>query len=97
MEAMIYKSDIEFFRNHFNLYRRYMVSNARVEYTPPEYRAHENQCTWYIDNSTIVQAIDEASPPEIPSVFTFTPFRRFYQHIDDTSDIGNAQELNSAL
>nr|XP_027086582.1 uncharacterized protein LOC113708318 [Coffea arabica] len=87
VEAMIYKSDIEFFRNHFNLYKRYMISNARVEYTPLEYRAHENQCTWYIDNSTIVQAIDEASPPEIPSVFTFTPFRRFYQHIDDTSDI----------
>nr|XP_027091801.1 uncharacterized protein LOC113712521 [Coffea arabica] len=87
VEVMIYKSDIEFFRNHFNLYRRYMVSNARVEYTPPEYRAHENQCTWYIDNSTVVQAIDEASSPEIPPVFTFTPFRRFYQHIDDASDI----------
>nr|XP_027064184.1 replication protein A 70 kDa DNA-binding subunit B-like isoform X2 [Coffea arabica] len=87
VEAMIYKSDIEFFRNHFRLYMRYMLSNARVEYTPLEYRVRENQCTWYIDNSTVVQAMDEPNPPEIPPVFRFTPFRRFYQHIDDTSDI----------
>ena len=91
VEAMIYKSDIEFFRNHFRLYMRYMLSNARVEYTPLEYRVRENQCTWYIDNSTVVQAMDEPNPPEIPPVFRFTPFRRSYQHIDDTSDIGNMQ------
>ena len=94
---MIYKSDIEFFHNHFQLYKHYMLSNARVEYISLEYRAYENQCIWYIDNNTVVQAIDEPNFPEIPPVFTFTPFRRFYQYIDDTSDIGNKHSLNSTL
>ena len=74
-----------------------MISNARVEYTPLEYRAHENQCTWYIDNSTVVLATDEANSPEISLVFTLTTLRRFYQHNDDTSDIGNTLTLNSTI
>nr|XP_027108928.1 replication protein A 70 kDa DNA-binding subunit B-like [Coffea arabica] len=87
VEAMIYKSDIEFFRNHFQLYKRYILCNARVEYTPSEYFTHPNQCTWYIDNSTVVQAVNEVESPQIPAVFTFSPYRRFYQHMDDNTDI----------
>ena len=93
VEAMIYKSDIEFFRNHFQLYKRYILCNARVEYTPSEYSTHSNQCTWYIDNSTVVQAVNEVEAPQIPAVFRFSPYRRFYQHMDDNTDIGNQQIL----
>ena len=84
------KSDIEFFKDHFQLYKSYMISNARVERTQLEFRTHENQCNWIIDNSTVVEAIQEANPPQLPLTINFIPFKKFHQYIDDNTEIGTS-------
>ncbi|XP_071928195.1 replication protein A 70 kDa DNA-binding subunit B-like [Coffea arabica] len=86
-QALIYAGDIMFFRKYFEPYRRYYVSNARIQNVLPRYSTYPNECSWTIDNSTLVQEIDEVDPPLIPNVFNFANYNSVYQHIDTTDEI----------
>ena len=74
-----------------------MISNARVERTQLEYQTHENQCNWIIDNSTVVEAIQEPNPPQLPLTINFTHFKKFHQHIDDNSEIGTPLQQKNII
>lgn len=86
IEALICNTDIQYFKHHFQLYKRYLISNAKIQPDSSSTTSMRNR-TWIIDNCTIVQPIDEAQPPLIPQIFRFTPFTKLHQHIDDNSDI----------
>ncbi|CDP10339.1 unnamed protein product [Coffea canephora] len=58
-QALIYAGDIMFFRKYFEPYRRYYVSNARIQNVLPRYSTYPNECSWTIDNSMLVQEINE--------------------------------------
>nr|XP_027124128.1 replication protein A 70 kDa DNA-binding subunit D-like [Coffea arabica] len=83
IDALIYGSDIDFFRNHFQIYRRFVVSNARLQYADDDFTVERKTCTMIIDNSTVVEPLDEQQPP----LYQFTPFKKLCHQIDTNSDL----------
>ncbi|XP_071911771.1 uncharacterized protein [Coffea arabica] len=77
-QAMIYGGDIHFFKRHFQPFRRYYISNAKLETVQPRYSTYSNEYCWVIDNSTVVQQVYESEPPMLPDVFNFKPYGRIY-------------------
>nr|XP_027071810.1 replication protein A 70 kDa DNA-binding subunit B-like [Coffea arabica] len=63
---MIYGGDIHFFKRHFQPFRRYYISNAKLETVQPRYSTYSNEYCWVIDNSTVVQQVYESEPPMLP-------------------------------
>ena len=88
-QAMIYGGDIHFFMRHFQPFRRYYISNAKLETVQPRYSTYSNEYCWVIDNSTVVQEVHESEPPMLPDVFNFKLYGRIYEHIDIDEEIGN--------
>ena len=54
----------------------------------PRYSTYPNEFSWTIDNSMLVQKIDEVDPPQIPSAFNFANYNLVYEHIDTIDEIG---------
>ncbi|XP_071918923.1 replication protein A 70 kDa DNA-binding subunit D-like [Coffea arabica] len=84
---MIYGGDIHFFKRHFQPFRRYYISSAKLETVQPRYSTYSNEYCWVIDNSTVVQQVHESEPPMLPDIFNFKPYGRIYEHIDTDEEI----------
>ncbi|KAL3524885.1 hypothetical protein ACH5RR_013257 [Cinchona calisaya] len=82
VQALIFETDIPFFHQYFEPYKRHYISNAKVKYSDPNYATCHNECFWTIDNSTIVEQVNEQVPPEFPPIFQFTPFSKFFDHME---------------
>ncbi|KAL3502295.1 hypothetical protein ACH5RR_036744 [Cinchona calisaya] len=87
VQALIFGTDIPFFYQYFGSYKRYYIANAKVKYSDPNYATRQNECFWTIDNSTIVEQVNEQVPLEFPPIFQFTPFSKFFDYMEPYAHI----------
>ena len=87
--------EIEFgWKNFSQNFKNFRFQTTELPLSKIErYCTKENECTWIIDNSSVVQAVDEPEPPAFPPIFTFTSFNKLHRHIDDNTEI--SKHLNS--
>ncbi|CAH1431511.1 unnamed protein product [Lactuca virosa] len=81
VSALIYSSDLDFFENTFKPYNRYQISNANLRLTEPRFQLDSYEFSWTLSKQTLIEPIEEQTPPPLPCQFNFTPFSDLYKDV----------------
>ncbi|KAL2521563.1 Replication protein A 70 kDa DNA-binding subunit B [Forsythia ovata] len=87
VQATIYDTNIQAFQDQLIPSRTYLISNAAVRLTKPQYRSTVGEVQWTISGRTKVQELQEDHTAFISSAYVFTPFSGLYEHMDSKTDI----------
>ncbi|OIT05471.1 replication protein a 70 kda dna-binding subunit b [Nicotiana attenuata] len=92
VQAIMFNADIMHFEDLFDPFHTYLVSVAQVKDSSYLYGNSLNKFTWTIDRSTIVEPIENVTPPEDPlpppTRLTITAFDTFeYQPKESEFDV----------
>ncbi|KAL2499699.1 Replication protein A 70 kDa DNA-binding subunit B [Abeliophyllum distichum] len=87
VQATIYDTNIQAFQDQLLPSKTYLISNAAVRLTKPEYRSTVGEIQWTISGRTKVQELQEDHTAFISSTYVFTPFDRLHEHMDSKTDI----------
>ncbi|CAI9298596.1 unnamed protein product [Lactuca saligna] len=93
VSALIFSSYLEFYKNTFQAYKCYRISNAKLIPTEPRYRLSSYEHSWSLTKHTLVEPQPELSPPPLPCLFTFTPFSQMFKY----ADAGNNQNVRGVV
>ncbi|CAH1413861.1 unnamed protein product [Lactuca virosa] len=80
--ALVYSNDLDFFENTFKPYNRYQISNANLRLTEPRFQLDSYEFSWTLTKQTLIEPIEEQTPPPLPCQFHFTPFSELYKYAD---------------
>ncbi|KAL2505061.1 Nucleic acid-binding [Abeliophyllum distichum] len=86
VHATIYDANIPAYEDKLLLGKTYLISNAVVKLTKPQYQASMGEIQWTISGRTRVQEIDEDHSALISSAYNFVPFNRLEPYMDSNSD-----------
>lgn len=87
VHTTLYDSNIIAFEDQLQLSKTYIVSNALVKDTKPEYRASNGNVQWIISGKTRIEEVNENHMEFLFSTFSFTPFPELEKHMDSNNDI----------
>ncbi|KAL2535620.1 replication protein A 70 kDa DNA-binding subunit B-like [Forsythia ovata] len=90
VQATLYGQNITAFQDQLTLENTYLVSNAMVKITNPEYRAKSGEVQWIISGRTRIRKVEENNSNLIMSTYTFTDFEDFPNYMDSNIDISVA-------
>lgn len=83
----LYDGNITAFEDQLLLSKTYVISNALVKETKPEYRASNGDVQWIISGKTRVEELNENNMEFLFSTYTFTPFDQLDKYMDCDNDI----------
>ncbi|CAI9273576.1 unnamed protein product [Lactuca saligna] len=81
--ALVYSNDLDFFENTFTPYHRYQISNAILRLTEPRFQLDSYEFSWTLSRQTLIEPIEEQTPPPLTCQFHFTPFSELYKYADE--------------
>ncbi|KAL2459798.1 replication protein A 70 kDa DNA-binding subunit B-like [Forsythia ovata] len=87
VQATLYGQNITVFQDQLTLGNTYLVSNAMVKITNPEYMAKSGEVQWIISGRTRIRKVEENNSNLIMSTYTFTDFEDFPNYMDSNIDI----------
>ncbi|CAA2992121.1 Hypothetical predicted protein [Olea europaea subsp. europaea] len=87
VHTTLYDGNIIAFEDQLLLSKTYIISNALVKDTKPEYRASNGDMQWTISRKTRIQEVDENNMEFLFSTYTFTPFDELERYMDCNNDI----------
>ncbi|KAL2505488.1 Replication protein A 70 kDa DNA-binding subunit B [Abeliophyllum distichum] len=87
VQATIYDTNIQAFQDQLLPSKTYLISNAAIRLTKPQYRSTVGEIQWTISGRTKVQELQEDHTAFISSTYVFTPFDRLHEHMDSKTDI----------
>lgn len=82
VHTTLYDANIIAFEDQFHLSKTYIISNALVKDTKPEYRASNGNVQWIVSGKTRIQEIEENHMEFLFSTFSFTSFPELEKHMD---------------
>ncbi|CAI9281113.1 unnamed protein product [Lactuca saligna] len=82
VSALIFSDYLEFFKNTFQLYKRYRISNATLILTEPRYRLGSYEHSWSLTKKTLIEPQPDLTSPTLPNLFNFTPFSEMFKYAD---------------
>ncbi|CAH1417086.1 unnamed protein product [Lactuca virosa] len=82
VSALIISDYLEFFKNTFQVYKHYHISNAKLLPTEPIYRLGPYEHSSSLTKKTLVEPEPELTSPTLPCLFNFTPFSEMFKYAD---------------
>ncbi|XP_023749786.1 replication protein A 70 kDa DNA-binding subunit B-like [Lactuca sativa] len=83
VSALVYSNDLDFFENTFKPYNRYQISNANLRLMEPRFQLDSYEFSWTLSRQTLIEPIEEQTPPPLSCQFHFTPFSELYKYADE--------------
>lgn len=90
MHTTLYDGNINAFENQLLLGKTYVISNAIVKDTKPEYKALNDDFQWAITGKTRIQDLNENNMEFLFSTYTFTHFDQLEKYMDSNDDISSS-------
>ncbi|CAI9263146.1 unnamed protein product [Lactuca saligna] len=81
--TLIFEFHLTHFKNTFEPYRRYSVSNANLIKAQTRFLVSSYPHSWSLNKITLVEPHPEIDPPVLPCHFAFTPFNQLYRFADE--------------
>ncbi|KAL2517946.1 Replication protein A 70 kDa DNA-binding subunit B [Abeliophyllum distichum] len=87
IQATLFDNHITAFEDLLLLSKTYLISNATIKLTKPEYVASVGPIHWVITGKTRVIEIQEDNNALLSSTYNFTPFDKLKEYMDVNADI----------
>ncbi|KAL2456402.1 Nucleic acid-binding [Abeliophyllum distichum] len=87
IQATLFDNHITAFEDLLLLSKTYLISNATIKLTKPEYVASVGPIHWVITGKTRVIEIQEDNNALLSSTYNFTPFDKLKEYMDVDADI----------
>ncbi|KAL2519525.1 Replication protein A 70 kDa DNA-binding subunit B [Abeliophyllum distichum] len=87
VHSTIYENNISAFQDLLSVGKTYLISNATVKPTRPDFQNAFGKIQWTITGKTRIELIDEDNSEKLKCKYNFTPFHKLEAFMDANIDI----------